>query len=335
MLKKYNSLEYKTEINSLEGDYSLENIDIMLSKNISNAGIYYLILKYMCNSESFEYYDYVNNILNLLIIQKDIKWRHFNISLPYLKKFISEEEFDKYYMVSVLPNIIVCENMILDLAKIDKNMIKYYIGSYIISDNIYQDYPITYPTINYSILLDNMEKFIKKKYSQKGLDRFLKIIPSKKYDIVFDGNNILLNKAGNLDQSSYNKLYKLYQYCLNNKLKPLVFIHSRIIKLMKKNNMKLDFNFIATPYRYNDDWFCLYYAIKNNIKLVSRDIYRDHINQFDSQKGLNYMKIFLSSNKLNITEDFSSIIFDNNILPIIIKNNDSYFIPGKKGYFKI
>jgi hypothetical protein len=248
---------------------------------------------------------------------------------------MTPDEFYMYFEKVVFPNVKICENMILDIVNIDRDLVKFYVNKYIQSDKIYSVYPSKQPEVDYKVLLTNITKFIKKKYSQKGLDRFLTYIPDNKYNIVFDGNNILLNKAGSFEKESYDKLVKLYKDCIDKGLNPVIFIHTRIVKVIKRAGLKLNFNYIGTPYRYNDDWFSLYYAIKYNINLVSRDIYRDHINQFDTQKKQDYLKIFLAHKRYNITEDFRMIIFENKQLPIVCEEDDYYYIPGNKGYLKV
>lgn len=322
-------------INSLSGKYSLENISVMIESGVNNPGIYFLILKYMGDSNNLIYYDYIINIINLLIKQSCLRWRHINVVLRYLKMFMKYDSYYTYYISLILPNVKVCENMIIELGNIDRNLLNIYVGYYISSEKLYSNYPNKFPLINYNNLTETIIKYIKGKYGELGLIKFLKCIPREKYDIVFDGNNILLNKQGKFNTKSYIKLVKLYNDCIKKGLNPIVFIHIRIIKIIKKNNINIKLNYISTPYNYNDDWFSLYYAIKNNVELVSRDIYRDHINKFDTEKNSDLLKIFLTHKKLNITKDFENIVFENKNLSIIIKENDKFFIPGKKGYLII
>lgn len=324
---------FLTEIKELVGDYSIENINIMLENNVKNPGLYYLILQCLVNL-SDNYFPLVSKIISLLVTQKTIKSRHILLVLPYYLKYQSKDDVYKFYknIVDIIP---IDEKLILGLANIYPKLLDYYVNKYIKINEDYEDNPKEKINYNYGYLINQIEKFIKKKYSQKGLDRFLEHIPSKKYNIVFDGNNILLNTKGVIEKESYIQLMTLFLKCVDKGYNPLIFIHSRNVKQLKKMKLPLNFTFYPTPYRYNDDWFSLYYAIKNNCYLVSKDIFRDHINQYDTQNKTDHLKIFLDNKKLNIMDDFSDVIFEKRILSIIIKEDDNYYLPGIKGYKKI
>lgn len=323
---------FQKEVTELCGDYSISNIELMIKNNIKNPGLYYLLLKYLVESKN-NYLSLVSDIINLLISQKTIKCRHILLVLPYYLKYKTEDEVYDFYK-NIYDIVPLDDKLVLGISEIYPKLLNYYINRYVKISEDFKDKLENKKIYDYSYLVNQIEKFIKKKYSQKGLDRFLEHIPTKKYDIVIDGNNILLNK-GIIEKASYNQLVVLNNNCLEKGLKPLIFIHSRNVKQLKKMGLPLNFIFYPTPYRYNDDWFSLYYAIKNNCNLVSKDIFRDHINQYDTQNKTDHLKIFLENKKLNINEDFSEIIFEEKILSIIIKDNEDYYLPGINGYKKI
>lgn len=319
----------------LEGDFSLENIRKMVDEKVNCPGIYFLILTELVKSE--ENYDIVKDIIVLLASQKKLSWRHQRTVIRFLSGIMGKDEFYEYYGRIIFPvsNILKNKEMIPELINIDKRLLDFYVGKYYLQEKVCEDRPEGEYKANLADLKNDIEKFIKRKFSQKGLDRFLKVFPKKKYDIVFDGNNVLLNKCGRLESESHSKLLILLEQCRQLKLRPLVFIHKRNVKTMKKMGLSLDFPFASTPYRYDDDWFSLYYSICNNVTLVSRDHFRNHINTFDTLKKKDNLKIFLHQNRMNIKKDFSSIIFTKTVLPIIIKENENYYIPGINGYSKV
>ena len=319
----------------LEDEYSIDNIKRMINENVDNPGLFSLILSELVKSE--KNLNIVKDILVMLVLQKKLSWRHLKRTMPFLSNLMSKEEFLDYYREIVYPNVCISKNpnMIPSLIKLNRNILDFYVGEYFLLDNEYYSYPKYEYSANVNELKILIERFIKKKFSQKGLIRFKKVFPTKHYDIVFDGNNILLNKCGKLERESHTKLLSLLEQCYDRGLKPLVFIHKRHIKNMKREGMSLDFNYVSTPYRYDDDWFSLYYAICHNIKLVSRDNFRDHINIFDTMLKKDNLKIFLHKQRVNITEDFTRICFRETILPVIIKEDDTFYIPGKEGYLKV
>lgn len=321
-------------MNKLIRTYTFSEINSFIDKAPCDPGVLYLVLNQL-SSDIKSNFKLMEKIIFKLITDKNIKWRHLKVMLPFYKEYYTETEFMEFYQKNIYPLIPIESKLILGISEIYPKLLDIYLNHYLVVDKYFGDTPRTTPEFNYTLLITQIEKFIKKKFSQKGLNAFLKVIPTKKYDLVFDGNNILLNKKGNIEIESFLKMNLLFESAREKGFNPIVFIHARHLKTLKRMGLKITFNYIATLYRYNDDWFSLYYAIKNNVYLVSRDIFRDHINQFDTQKGTNYLKIFLHHKKLNMTEDFSEIIFENKNIPIILKENGNYFIPGLTGYFKI
>lgn len=315
--------------------FTMEEITSYIENDTNDPGTSYVILAQLTKEK--DNYSIMKQIINLLIEQKQIKWRHLKVILPFYRERERKEDFFDFYKKNIYHLIPIEEKLILGIADIYPELLELYLGEYLVIDKEFEDtfIPKTIPSVDYSFLKNQIEKFIKKKFSQKGLDAFLKVFPKKKYDLVFDGNNILLNKKGVIEVESFWKMNNLFESAQKMGYEPVVFIHARHLKTLKRMGLKIPFTFISTLYRYNDDWFSLYYAIKNDVPLVSRDIFRDHINQFDTQKNSNYMKIFLHHRKMNIKEDFSEIEFEQKNIPIIIKVNGNYYLPGNKGYLKI
>ena len=312
--------------------FTIEEITDFIDSKTNDPGTGYLILKQLSSDESN--FSIMENILSLLIEQKNIKWRHLKLCLPLYKKK-DRIEFFEYYKKNIFPLIPIEEKLIVGIAKIYPELLDVYLNEYLIINEDFDDELPDVTKVDYKFLTKQIESFIKKKFSQRGLTAFLKVFPKKKYDLVFDGNNILLNKKGVIEIESFWKMVHLFESATKSGYNPVVFIHARHLKTLKRMGLKVPFAFVSTLYRYNDDWFSLYYAIKNNVHLVSRDIFRDHVNQFDTQKKSNFLKIFLHSRKLNIKEDFSEIIFEQKNIPIIIKQKGNYYLPGRMGYLKI
>lgn len=312
---------------------TLTEIEFIIKEKKKKPGLYYIFLEIL--TKNIINYKIVMEILDVLIEHKDLKWRHLKLILPYCLSTIGKEAFCKIYYEKIFKTIQISSSLILGLAKFMPCLLKLYINEYVIIDKDFVNKPTGSYKINYNYLLNQIEQFIKKKFSQKGLDIFLKVFPITKHNLVFDGNNILLNKKGIIEAESFIKLQNLYDTSIKKGYFPLVFIHMRHLKTLKKMGLTITFNCIKTPYKYNDDWFSLYYAIKHNSYLVSKDIFRDHINQFDTLNKTNFMKIFLHHRKLDIKDDFTEIIFKETTVPVIIKEGSYIYIPGKTNYLKI
>jgi len=311
-----------------------DEIEHFIDSKANEPGKAYLMLRQIsCNTSKISF---MESIIELLIQHKQIKWRHLKVILPHYKTKEKKDFFD-FYKKNIYPLIPIEEKLILGIAEIYPELLDLYLDKYLVVDKMFKTSPSSLPKVDYSFLLKQIENFIKKKFSKKGLAAFLRVFPKEKdkYDLVFDGNNILLNKKGILKIESFKKLNTLVVSAQSMGYNPVVFIHARHLKTLKRMGLKIPFTYISTLYRYNDDWFSLYYAIKNDIPLVSRDIFRDHINQFDTQNKTDFLKIFLHNKKLNINEDFSEIQFEQKNIPIIFKKMGNYYIPGNKGYMII
>lgn len=312
--------------------FTLDEIITFSDNKSIDPGTSMLILKQLV--ETIDNILLIDKIINKLIEQKTLKWRHLKMVLP-LYRTKDPTEFFKFYQMHIMPLIPIEEKLILGISEIYPELIELYVNQYVVIDKVFKDVPECMPKVNYSFLLNQIEMFIKKKFSPKGLTAFLKVFPTEKYDLVFDGNNILLNKKGVFEVESFRKLISLVESAKTKGYNPIVFIHIRHVKTLKRLGLEIPFAYISTLYRYNDDWFSLYYAIKYDVPLVSRDIFRDHINQFDTIPQSNLLKIFLHYRKISINKDFTKIIFKDSNIPIIFKIKDSYYIPGKSSYLKI
>ena len=321
--------------------YSLESfIERLYKKEFikNDAGLYYIILQDLLKtSQPFSFIiGLIKKMVDNLIFHKKLKIRHVVKVIEYYSINEKYIELDKYYLKEIYPYLEV-NNFVIEglLSSSFPKLLNYYIGEYCLINDKCSDYPLFEQSYDYTILLKQFEHFIEREYKSQGLIKFLSKIPDEKFDIVFDGNNILLNRCGILVKESYDKLVNLYNSCIDIGIKPLVYIHERNVKDLKKKGINITINYIATPYRYDDDWFSLYYGIKNNCFLISKDIFRNHINILDTMNNSNHLKIYLHNRKLNINEDFTEIIFKRTFLPIIIKENECIYIPSNKGYKRV
>lgn len=322
-----------TERLDINFNMSLDDINEKIQDKENNPGLYILIIRHLIEMDLNNNLKIckIDEIVNILIEYQSLKWRHVKVILNFLQENFMKEQTYQYF--SKLCNQIQIDGkMIKELCEIDCNLLDYYLGAYVETGEKYDEYPINKISYNYDMLLFKMESFIKKKYSQKGLTNFLECIPEEKYDVVIDGNNLLLHK-GKIDSISIEILHKVVKHFVK-RYKCLTFIHPRNVKKIKKLGMDIKIDYVETLYNYNDDWFSLYYAIKNNSFICSRDYFLDHINQYDTKTGTNDMKIFLKSKKIHLQNDFK-ILETKSIIPIIIKEYDGYYIPGIYGYKKI
>ena len=272
-------------------------------------------------------------MLNILLKHGSMKYRHLKLLLPYLSKNMGDDLVE--YYESYIYRMIPVDSRLIELLCTYPKVLELYIGKYVELDGEYkEEVEFDY---DYGELLGQIRKFIKRKYGGKNYERFLKNIPEKNYSIVFDGNNVLFSDGGKeITKKSYNRLIALVDYTIKNGHTPLVFIHQRNMKYIKKwLKLPLHDYMHGTPYNFNDDWFSLYYAIQNNCYLVSNDLFRDHINIFDTNNKTDHLKVFIKSKKLFTDRTFSSVIFTNNNIPVIIKKNDKIYVPAKSGYLVI
>ena len=241
--------------------YNIENIHQLILDKPNDPGLYMNMLKEIVEKK----YDYklCLTILNILIEHKSLKWRHLKTTISYLKTHITD--FDEYYRSHFKPHVNISSIMILDIANLFPYLLKYYIGKYIDIEpklinhnnydiNVYHD--LNDLDNSYDELINNIQRFIMSKY--KTLNYFMKFIPQYGYyDIAIDGNNILL-ETGNITKKSYYNLKHIYKVCSDKSANNvIVFIHKRHMKKLKTFDNTIPFNYIATPYGYNDDWFTL------------------------------------------------------------------------------
>lgn len=300
----------------------MENITI-------KPGIYYLILQELVKDFKGEKMEMIDEIINLLLSFQMLKWRHIKVILPYLVKIMSKGKLHEYFKNKFYNIIKIDARMITDIINIYPPLLELYLNEYVILNENFTDYPKNKIIMNYQPLLEIIEKYLEENYGNDKLKKFLKTIPDTKYDIVIDGNNILLNKKGKLTNEGIENLKKI----CNIKHSYIVFIHPRNCKKIKE---KLNgINYVKTLYNLNDDWFSLYYAIKNNSFIVSKDNFKDHIYEFDTKNNKNLLKIYLFNKKLSISKKYSIIKIKEKHLPIIIKENNYYLIPGNRNYLKI
>lgn len=272
--------------------------------------------------------DDVIDIIKYLTFYKMIKFRHIKLVIPYFHKL--QFHFEDYYKENIKNNLIVDNRLISFLIDYPKYL-NFYIGQYVKLDEEFSEM-IDYK-YDYSRLLIQIFNYIKNKYSSRDYQIFLRSIPTKSYDMVFDGNNILFSDTGKITEKSYIRLTNLVKFAQENGYNPIVFIHIRNIKYLQKVLKKHIPEYIySTPYNFNDDWISIFYAVKNNCNIVSNDLFRDHINEFDTKNKTNHFKIFLDDKKLPTNKNLDRIIFTNNIIPIIIRKNDKIYIPGISGY---
>lgn len=318
-----------------------ENIEKILNSKIINPGLYANILKSIVD-EKYDY-KYCLEVLNILISQNKLKWRHLKITIQYLKDNVVD--FINYYNRIIKPNIEISSIMIHDIINYYPYLIQYHIGTYIdlpiteIDENILTKYNHKkYDEVcdidnDYNDAALNIKQFIINKYGSFKI--FNKYIPEGcKYDVAIDGNNVLL-RTGKLCNRDYQLLKKMYNRCCKNGYDPIIFIHKRHIKNLKKlEGDELPFNYVATPFGYDDDWFTLYYGVSNNIPIISNDLYRDHIYRFDKSHNTDELKTYLGHKlyKYNIINP--KLLLKPKVLPIIIETNNYIYIPLSNSHNK-
>ena len=146
---------------------------------------------------------------------------------------------------------------------------------------------------NISKLLSNLEKqyFFNKKNILKNLDNFLS---NNIYDVVIDGNNILLH-CGIIDENSISRLFLINNILKVKNLKSLIFIHSRHKETLDNFNInKYKFNIYYTPCKFYDDIFFIWTALKYNKYIISNDLFKDIIYKLQDDnfsKFINYSLI--------------------------------------------
>jgi hypothetical protein len=242
-----------------------------------------------------------------------------------------------------------------------------YVNNYNIFDIFLEKYLDKIININYTInnitdLYDNLEKsnfynFIKyfeyksitiNKYSEDNcLDvksnyysedllqlqiKKLNIVSLKinnHYKFILDGGNILYSEKGKLNNMSYKKLLKYYNYY--SKLgETLIVLHKKHSKYI--NMLSLKANIYFSPYQENDDLYILYFSLINKANIISNDEYYDHIDKYSiKENNFNFLKIYLEEKliKLNRINGYN---YQENKTKVVQNIDNKIYIPCNNNF---
>ena len=163
----------------------------------------------------------------------------------------------------------ICFNIINNI-ELNDDKIKYIVNNKFLFDILKNelnrlylyDYQNDYNQIDYKYR-DKLLKILLKKINKKNINN------NYNYDIIIDGGN-LIHSCKNINLFHSNLPYKtpLYIFCEKHKDKLKHFEYDNII--------------FTSPKIY-DDYYILYYAIKNNVKIITKDKFKDIIYYFNNK----------------------------------------------------
>jgi hypothetical protein len=157
----------------------------------------------------------------------------------------------------------ICFNIINNI-ELNDDKIKYIVNNHFLFDILKTKLSSLYlynPSHDYNYR-DKLIKILLKKINKKNINNF-------DYDVVIDGGN-LIHRCKNINLFHLKLSYKkpLYIFCEKHKDKLKHFNYDNII--------------FTSPKIY-DDYFILYYAIKNNVKIITKDKFKDIIYYFNNK----------------------------------------------------
>jgi hypothetical protein len=152
------------------------------------------------------------------------------------------------------------------------------------------------------------------------------------YKFILDGGNILYSEGGKLNNISYKRLLKYYNYY--SKLgETLIILNKKHSKYI--NTLSLKANIYYSPYKENDDLYILYFSLINKANIISNDEYYDHIDKYSiKEPNFNFLKIYLEEKliKLNRTNGYN---YQENKTKVIQNVDNKIYIPCNNGFLEI
>jgi len=315
-----------------------EKVNKLIEEKNSNSGFFYSIM-------TFYYPDNFRKIKEIyyyLLENKLAKFRHAKIVLDYYLK-TSEKDAIEFYYHSIKPFIPLESNFISYLLEQKSSpefqkILLDFIGKRVILPEIFPFVDIRIKPekikINSDLLLKKLDNYIAKKVSPDKLYQFKFIINKdvsylKKPLCVIDGNNYLLTEKGEITLKTTVKLKFLIDL-LSKSYQVMIFIHQRHQTKINQLCSFLNHLITFTPASFNDDWFSLYFAIKNNAYILSNDNFKDHIFLFDTLDETDDLKNFLETHQIKYRD---KLIMPLNYSKVIQGNSSHILIPGISGFF--
>lgn len=167
----------------------------------------------------------------------------------------------------------ICFNIINNI-ELNNDKIKYIVNNKflfdILKNKLSKLYLYDYNHFDYNpndyIYRNKLLKILLKKINKKNINNYNQ---DDNYDVVIDGGN-LIHSCKNINTFHSNLSYKkpLYIFCEKHKKKLTYFNYDNII--------------FTSPKIY-DDYYILYYAIKNNVKIITKDKFKDIIYYFNNK----------------------------------------------------
>lgn len=110
--------------------------------------------------------------------------------------------------------------------------------------------------------------------------------------ILVDGGNVLFSNKALIDLNSYQRLLSMMNKISQMNKQPILVIHRRHLNFKKISDSHIiniinqitdQFLVFKTPYHQNDDYYLLYLALKYQVKIITNDLFGDHISVLKSQ----------------------------------------------------
>jgi hypothetical protein len=314
-----------------------EQVEELIEKNNKNSGLFFSLMTFY-NPENLEM---MEKIYYYLLANKLAKFRHAKIILNYYLNKSEKEAIDFYYH-SVKPFIPVDYQLVSYLLEqkfypeFQKILLDFIGKRIILPESFETSYDFRLEKIKFplTLLLKRIEDHIATQVSSDKFYQFKFIVNRdisycKKPVCVIDGNNFLLTQKGEITLKTIYQLKNLMDF-VSKTFDIFVFVHQRHQKTINKLASFLNSKIIYTPASFNDDWFSLYFAIKNNCYLLSNDRFIDHIFLFDTLHESDDLKNFLEIKQIKFQQ---KLIMPLNYSKIIQGDNTKILIPGITGFY--
>jgi len=293
-------------------------------------------------------------LIHYLVKTKKIRWRHLQYVFPL---FLERDGWSRKQLFKYFQNIVsqyefkLTNSIVIDIATLYPDFSYLFHERYVepveVDDFIrekmlegrynYSFYRENPHNLSFDVLKQVIERHINDYCIENGIKNVFKMyIPKKQFDVVVDGNNVILHNCGKVKKDSVNELTAIVNKLKDTHGSVLVYIHERHHKWEKYAKHPIWKNpnvcVIYTPYKYNDDWFSIYYAILNNIYIVSNDNYKDHILKYQTDGDRMSLKAFLAYRHIHTT-NFVDLTYPRETIPIIYYRENAAYIPETTGGF--
>lgn len=322
ILQNFHYLLEQENYEKIKEIFNLKNLDENINeKGYLSLVIRYLItisdfksLKYITQ----KYHNYFNkrDLLNLscfYIQNSDINKQYSILANKFFEEILSKYEINDFNLIFLIENQLIdfikqlegyyCPIKITDT--INKFIVPFKIKS---NKSLFVYSNLKKYHFNQDIINTNLEIISKAISKIKEIDDyFINIVfeinqQSLKFNnfddisnkfIIIDGGNILFSNKAILNKISFERLILLMTKIKNLNKIPVLIIHKRHFDKKRYTDKDIDkyidylknnFLYFQTPFHENDDYYILYLGLKYQLKIITNDLFGDHISILKSRE---------------------------------------------------